>query len=463
MTAIRFIANPTQQAFIMSRAEADLFCCRQGEGKSAALCWSGYHYTSENPGAVGVLIRDTWTNLQRTTQKEFFGWFPPGVMGAYHGERKCFTWAPEQMGKGELYFIGLDDPRDAHKVQSMAIDYVLIDEPSPVDMGSGGGVSEEVFDILIGRMRNPRMRWSAVKMAQNNPPEDHWTYRRFVDPGEPPHDDPLPPEQEAGFRVWQTRNPENLRNLKVGYYETLRRQWRHRPDMVARLVDGQYWRNIEGDAVTPEYDDFVHTALGLVPVPGRPLTLMWDGGHRPTCVVSQVTPAGNWLILDAIQLLAAGTYQLLEEEVAPLLRHKYRNFEWWHTGDPSLEYTDQSDTRQSPLRVIKKVLGGEWRPGPVAFEAGREPLRACLRVLGRVKVDRENADIVRQALRGKWHFRRTNSGVISERPVKDQWSDPGDCMRYGAAVLFPLGAVSARHRPRMPVRHHLPKPWCRTG
>ena len=37
---IEFRANPVQKAFITSRAKADLFAARMGEGKSAALCWA---------------------------------------------------------------------------------------------------------------------------------------------------------------------------------------------------------------------------------------------------------------------------------------------------------------------------------------------------------------------------------------------------------------------------------------
>jgi hypothetical protein len=76
-----FNANPTQRAFIESRAEADLFASRKGEGKSAGLAWASYFYTHHNPGAPGLCVRDTWENLRRTTLDEFFHWFPDGVYG----------------------------------------------------------------------------------------------------------------------------------------------------------------------------------------------------------------------------------------------------------------------------------------------------------------------------------------------------------------------------------------------
>ena len=45
---ILFEANKTQQAFITSKAEADLFACRMGEGKSTALAWAIWYHTKLN-------------------------------------------------------------------------------------------------------------------------------------------------------------------------------------------------------------------------------------------------------------------------------------------------------------------------------------------------------------------------------------------------------------------------------
>src|SRR5271163_3412109 len=90
---IKFNPNPLQKQFIESRAKADLFSSRMGEGKSAALCWATLYHTRHNPGAIWYLIRDTWENIRATTMEEFFKWFPPGIMGTFHATHKEFTWA----------------------------------------------------------------------------------------------------------------------------------------------------------------------------------------------------------------------------------------------------------------------------------------------------------------------------------------------------------------------------------
>ena len=191
----QFNPNPIQRAFIESRAKADLFSSRMGEGKSTALAWSALYHTRHNPGAIWAIIRDTFENLQATTQKSFFQWFPPGVYGEYNASKKCFTWA-SGIAQGEVYFLGLDDQHDATKLMSRELAGFGIDEPAPA-VGSAG-VDEMIFDLAMSRLRQPGMKWYAAKLAENNPDEVHWTYRRWVQPG------------DDEFRIWQPNAPENM-------------------------------------------------------------------------------------------------------------------------------------------------------------------------------------------------------------------------------------------------------------
>src|SRR5690606_36216577 len=46
-----FNPNPVQRNFIESRAKADLFSSRMGEGKSTAIAWACLYHTRHNPGA----------------------------------------------------------------------------------------------------------------------------------------------------------------------------------------------------------------------------------------------------------------------------------------------------------------------------------------------------------------------------------------------------------------------------
>lgn len=455
--SVEFIANPVQRQFIESRAQADLMSSRKGEGKSAGLVWSIFYHTSHNPGATWIVIRDTFENLKRTTLQEFLRWFPDKVFGHYSAGDKVYVWDEARCGlRGKVYFMGVEDDVDASKIASMPLAGVAIDEPSGA-AGESSGVSEFVFDTAIAQLRQPGMKWYAVKLAQNNPDESHWTFRRFVSPGTPPDESiALLPMQESGYRAWQTREPENVDNLPPGYYENMARTWAHRPDLVRRFVEGKYGFQQVGRAVTPEWSDEMHLVSRLQPVKGSPLYLLWDGGLNPTCVITQVTPMGFWLILESHVGDGIGAYQLIEDVIKPAMTTRYRGFTWTHVGDPNLKSAEQSDSRQSAAALITRELGGRFLPGPIEVDKRVDPLRSVLRrtLSGRgvVQVDRDKAKDVWHALRGGWHWHIARGGTVGQIK-KNMHSHPGDCMGYGASHLFPLGKLqTAGAAAKMPIK-----------
>jgi hypothetical protein len=454
-----FNANPTQRAFIESRAEADLFASRKGEGKSAGLCWSAFYFTSHNPGANLVVLRDTWENLQRTTLDEWFRWFPNGIYGEWMSSQRCWYWNKKRTGlEGKVYFFGAESKDDAQRIASMPLAGGLFDEPAPA-ANSSQGIDEFVFDTVMGQLRQPGMNWYIAKLATNNPDQTHWTYKRFVKPGTPPIDRPKLEMQDLGYRCWQTREAENVGNLPPGYYEAMAQRWKDRKDLLRRFVEGKFGFQSKGKAVTPEWNDDIHLASGLQPVKGLPLKLMWDGGQNPTCVMTQITPLGDWLVLDAFVGEGYGTFELIRDVVKPRLTDRYpwvrtipRGLE--HTGDPNMESPDQSSSANDAAKVIVKELGGAWFPGPITIEGRVDPLREVLRKTrdgrGLMVVDRDHAEAVWFALRGGWHYRIARNGVVGSI-MKDEHSHPGDCMGYGAARWFPTGKLLTK-RQTVPTR-----------
>lgn len=425
---IDFKPNPIQDRFIQSQAAADLFSSRVGEGKSTALVWSAFYHMRHNPGAEWAFIRDTFENLQRSTMKSFFEWFPPGVFGDYHATKKTFTFY-EQIAKGSVTFIGMDDPSDASKLLSWVLAGIAIDEPAPA--AGSAGVDEMVFDLGQQRLRQPGMKWYAMKLATNNPDEEHWTYKKFTGPDADAND----------FRIWQPSKPENIQNLPEGYYEKLRRQLAHRPDLVRRFIDGEFGFQQEGEAVTPQWSDKIHLAMGLVPIRGKEIVICWDFGHNPTAIITQQTPMGYWNVLYSFVGEGVGVEELILNEVAPLIKAKFPNSPIRHIGDPAGNQREQTSITRSAVKTIRKLLGGAWRSGPQGWEDRKNPLQAVLsRTIsgtGMVQVDRFNAPHIWHALRGGWHYHKSRTGVVAIEPKKDKHSHPGDAISYGAAVLFP--------------------------
>jgi hypothetical protein len=431
--SVHFDPNPLQKGFIESQAHADLFSSRVGEGKSTALVWSCFYHTKHNPGAEWAFIRDTFENIQRSTMKTFFEWFPPGQFGEYNSTRKTFTWY-EGVAKGSVTFIGMDDPGDASKLLSWVLGGIAIDEPAPA--AGSAGIDEMVFDLGQQRLRQPGMKWYAMKLATNNPDEEHWTYKKFVEQGE-----------ENNFRLWQPHKPENIQNLPEGYYERLRKQMQHRPDLIRRFIDGEFGFQQDGLPVTPQWNDRIHLAMGLSPIRNREVILLWDFGLNPTCIITQRSALGYWNILYSFVGDGIGVEELIEDQVIPVLREKFPKAMLRHIGDPAGNNREQSSSKRSAVKAIKKLIGGTFRAGPVRWEERINPLQSVLtrtiRGSGLVQVDRQNAPHVWHALRGGWHYNKARTGTVSAEAKKDQHSHPGDAMGYGAAILFPIGRLLA--------------------
>jgi hypothetical protein len=428
---VEFKPNPVQHGFITSQKEADLFSSRRGEGKSTALCWSCYNHTRHNPGANWAFVRDTFENLQKTTMKTFFEWFPQGIFGTYHHTRKEYTWA-NGVAEGTVSFVGMDDPADATRFLSWELAGIAFDEPAPAF--GNAGIDESVFDLGMTCLRQQGMKWYAVKLAENNPDETHWTYKRFVQPGEP------------NFALWQPQAPENLHNLPEDYYEKMRRHLKHRPDLIRRFIDGEFGFQQAGKAVTPQWNSKLHLTMGLSPIKRRETILLWDFGLTPVCIITQITPSGHWLFLDSVVGEGVGVSELIEEQVKPLLAMRYEKCPLRHIGDPAGKQREQTSASRSAVKHIRAQLGGTWRPGPIAFHERRDAIQWVLSRsmggCGLIQVDAQRARHVHYALRGGWHYHVARSGIISEQPRKTHPdSDVGDAVGYGAAILFPPGRL----------------------
>lgn len=428
---IDFNPNPIQKNFIESQAHADLFSSRVGEGKSTALVWSCFYHTRHNPGADWAFIRDTFENIQKSTQKTFFQWFPPGVFGTYNTTKKQFTWA-EGIASGTVTFVGMDDPGDASKLLSWELGGIAMDEPAPA--AGSAGIDEMVFDLGVQRLRQPGMKWYAMKLATNNPDDNHWTYKKFVEEG-----------QEQDYRLWQPNKPENMQNLPEGYYERLRRQLQHRPDLVRRFIDGEFGFQQEGEPVTPQWSDRIHLTMGLVPLRLREIVLCWDFGHNPTCIITQRTPQGYWNSLYSFVGDGIGVEELIIDQVAPILRDKFMGCPIRHIGDPAGNQREQTSITRTAVQAIKRLIGGTWRSGPQRWEERINPAQTILtrtiQGTGLVQVDRINAKELWHALRGGWHYHKSRTGVVSAEAFKNMSSHPGDAWSYGAAILFPSGKL----------------------
>jgi hypothetical protein len=387
-----------------------------GEGKTTALVMSCFYHTLNNPGAHWVIIRETWQSLKRTTYQEFLNWFEPYVETKQENSSSAVAVWKKPL-KGKVWFIPADSPMDSGKLQSLEIAGVGIDEAVPV--GMSGGVSETVFDIMLGRRRQKGMNWMACKVVCNNPSPQHWVYRRFIE---------TPIE---GFNVFQTDAPENIKNLPPSYYDELKAVWAHRKDLIRRYVQGEYCAVYEGEPAVPTFDVEKHVceADSMPPLDrSKEVIALWDASMHPALLICQLHN-GKLYVYDEFFGTGIGVYELIKAHMSP----QYFGLKFRHIGDDTMTRMEQSkayaaDRANCAANVIIKMLGGTFTPGAHYIHTRLEAIQmACYD--GDVIVSK-NCRYLVEALAGAWSLVETN------KKKSHPYSDLGDALSYGCSVVF---------------------------
>jgi hypothetical protein len=140
--------------------------------------------------------------------------------------------------------------------------------------------------------------WSGI-IADSNPcDEDHWIYKDF----EEQHFDnhklfKQPPGLIKNDDGKWVRNPnaDNFDHLPHTYYEMLAEG--QSIDFIKVFCLGEYGTVGFGKKVYPEFNGDVHAVESLTAVQGEELIIGWDFGLTPACVVCQLSPRGQLLVL----------------------------------------------------------------------------------------------------------------------------------------------------------------------
>jgi hypothetical protein len=424
---IEFNLSPTQYDFVESQAEVVALIGPQGEGKTFAGGARVIRWASSRPKdrpLRGCLIRDKGTNIRDHTI--------PSLLKAFGHLTKIkplssssWKWIGPKL---ETTMFGIDSLSDLSRLQGPEWDFIWLEEPAPIIGGASSGLSEEVFTIGYSRMRGGNSKkWLQVTM--NPADEEHWTYRYF-------ETDPLPSTE-----VFHIPYQENV-YLSEADRQRVVAAFRDRPDLAARYVRGE-WGSVQvGEAVTPEYQENTHRSkYNLDPLPIAEAMRWWDGWHNPTCIFVQRTPRGKILVLDTLRGENMGIRQLIRTQVKPLIQRRYaRITQWRDIGDETMKTPDQSDTSVTAAGVIDEELGARFEPCSNAWEPRREAMKTLLNMMidgePMLQISRHEK-ILHQALRGGWHYLKTPTGVVRDKPVKNIHSHPGDAFSYGAVTLLP--------------------------
>ena len=421
-----------------------------GSGKSSTCCMEIMRHTLKQVPYNGVrrarwaVIRNTYPELKSTTIKTWENWFNSDIAPIKWDTPITSTIKIRDCGDGnalelEVVFLALDKASETGKLRSLELTGGWINEASEVP--------KEVFDMLTQRVgRYPPKTMGGpthpcVILDTNPPDDDHWYYK-FAEEERPDNwdffDQPggLIRVQE-GDEVWYEPNPhaENIFNLTQGYDYYLNMIGGKTDDWIKIFVLGQYGTTADGKPVYPEYNDKIHVASEELEVnPHLPVYLGWDFGLTPACIIGQMTPRGQLVILDELVAEDMGIRQFAGEVVKPLLMNKYAGCRFESVGDPAGVARASTDERTCYQELLEVGIASEPadtndfipRRESVAFfltrMAGGEPGFLLS----------PNCRTLRKGLIGGYRYERLKVAGerYRDRPVKDRFSHPHDALQY---------------------------------
>lgn len=442
----------TQDSFIRSKATVAALIGPQGEGKTwagAIAMWHKGQQWKRKTGQPmpGAIIRDTHSNIKRMTVPAITKSF------SHQGVGTLIDWSDDYHKLRsldhslEIDLFGMDDLGALTRIQGAEYAFIWIEEPAPMIERANAGISQEVFDACVSRVARaintvheemgllPRLQ-----ITMNPADEDHWTFHELIEDPRFPSDE-FPKLSIEVFNIPYLENPYQSDISR----QATRAAFKNDTGLHMRYVEGKFAFVMVGVKVAPEYNEKIHRAgIDLKPLPACQGYRFWDGGLNPTCVIFQSTPSGRLFGLDTLVGENIGMRQLIRTRVKPLMDTKYAAVkEWRDIGDPALRQREQSDSENTASAIIEEELSTTFEPAPVDWNARREGIKEALSRLSggepMVLLSR-NEGILHRALRGGWHYRKDATGkVMSDKPVKDKHSHPGDAFGYGMAVILGKG------------------------
>lgn len=490
----------------------------RGEGKTtavlAAIVMLGQRLVAEGLGHLlpirVAVVRDTFTNLKRTTIATF--------------EKQAANGMPIRFLEGghqailepyaHFFFFGVETRADVDRLQGFECGVLWLEEVAPgaeIDVG----IPAETFAVGATSIRQEGIP-KRILLSFNPPDEDHWVmtveetlqehglenivHHRFgIKTGEKSehfrHLAKICARQGMldDARAWESAAEEfdDYRKRNEVFLESIGRS-----DLVDRLAKGKIGGVAMGEAVVSTFDYASHvTQPGeiLRPMPGEELWRCHDGGLTPSTCWVGITAAGNVNVYGSRTSINKAMAQHIVDEVLPFQSKKYvgekvvdnpsfprrdfslmplrsgrdigaaaRGIVYNDIGDPSLFEGDKvQNANLSAGREIERLLGGNLTKGPIAW--GRRHNSANLgfwrsgATKGRarmIRIQREENSLLIKGLNGRCYFPidyasgRINPSVIAMKRVSGLYAQALDAFFYLLAYKFP--AYEWPERPETP-------------
>lgn len=441
--------GPVSGAFISDRSMVSGIMGPFGSGKTSSVIMKTVQIAAEqNPSKINGdrlfkwgVVRNTMTDLKRTTMKSIDNWFGTGGQwggGGSSSEPPFFKinfQLPDRSIVRLWYeFVGLD----THNIEQLAKGWEL----SGYWMNEADQMPKDVKDMVDGRVsRYPGMMhnacsWAGGLLDYNAPDTEHWLYTLFEEQKPPSH---------RLFVQPGGRDPraENLQNLSPGYYERMcigKEDW-----WIRRNVDNLYGFSRDGKPVYLEYrDDFHCASEELQPVKSLVVRADFDQGLHPACVLRQIMPNGQLRILDEL-FSDSGAVDLCAQLRRLMGSEKY--FGCRVIGgkcDPAASARSGNDT-ESWVDCVNRLMG--WTGAErVTLAETNEPDKRQGAVRFRLKTNVDDGRpgllisttcrIARKGFNSEYKFKKqtqTGTAQYSDAPEKKfPYADIQDAIQYGA-------------------------------
>jgi hypothetical protein len=311
------------------------------------------------------------------------------------------------------------------------------------------GVDTMPSDILaylfgrLGRWPPPMHRaddWEAsLKLTKklsadmNAPDMDNFTYDYFV-------------EKKLGRLFVQpsgfSPDAENLKGIGGrSYYEDLARQNADKKWWIRRFIENKFGFSRDGQPVYENFDDTRHVAqMPIKYNPSRKLLLGFDAGGRPAMVAGQRTFMGGLNVLAEFVPGKMGA-QSFGRMASHFLTENFPGAEIEAWADPTAANPTQDTPEDEAvwLETVGEFIGVEIKAAPgnnrwdPRFSAVDNLLTKFIETQPMLSMDPDRCPVLRRGFNSGYRWAKTKvhgSEVLSERPVKDGYSNPHDALQY---------------------------------
>ena len=424
-----------------------------GSGKSSSCCVEIVaRALRQEPWYDGVrrsrwaVIRNTYPELKSTTIKTWETWFPSNVAPIKWDTPITSTMIIDDLGDGtslelEVLFLALDKASETGKLRSLELTGAWINEASEIP--------KEIFDMVTQRVgRYPSKikggpSWSGVILDTNPPDDDSWWYK--IAEEETPKGWKFFRQAGGLYKEGEEYKPnpdaENIDNLPGGHQYYLNQIGAKTEDWVNVFLLGNYGTTSDGKHVYPEFNDKIHVAKEKIePIRGLPIILGWDFGLTPACVICQMTPRGQFVILRELVSQDMGIRQFANDIVKPVLMNEFSGFQRFSVGDPAGSIRAQTDERTCFMELLEAGIPSEpantndWIP---RRESVAYFLTRMADGMPGFLLDPSCREL-RRGFNGRYRYERIKTSGparFRDRPIKDDSSHIQDALQYACLKM----------------------------